>query len=828
MRTLFLSVLFVLAQAAHAAAAVDCRNATPLPDDVRLVAPTADVPEEGARFAGVWSGAWTGAQDADAQCHVLVVEEVFANGYARSIYGVGASPSLGSGVPGAWRVTGRIEDGVLRFRLPIPGGGRLAYRMDGGALSATYEDGPPTQLVRVPDPAPLACRRDPRVAGPAAASGPRDRITRDELHATASPPSGPVHNDYFMPIGATGPPRHALRGSLTVPAISLTGSRLGCASRPLAVPAFTVAFFTQGEHLVPAVRDLVGSGTARFILSPGRVWSEPGDGGMSRASFPFAVVHEMHNGTHNGLATFLFDDTRVSGLRVQIVQETAYWAQVDYWGQMPLTYAPGPLSDEPALRASFTEEIRRQAPIRPWSALTPSAALAAFDGDVAPEHISASGLVMDGVLYLRGCHTRHGPYPYCREMRHGVFSVTKSAAGAVALLRLAQKYGDGILGEKITDYLPAGAYRPEWDGVTFAHALGMATGIGDAGRDRNARDPSADDFAPKTFRFAFKRTLREKLEVALTFGKYPWPPGEVFRYNSTHTFMLAVAMDAYLKRREGPNAHLWDMVRSEVFRPIGIFHAPKLHTYERDGSRGVPILGWGLFLTIDDVAKLATLLQNGGRHDGVQILSRAKLAEALYRAGPSVGLPVADRRNRFGEMRYHLSFWSVPYRTATGCFFQVPYMSGLGGNSVVLLPNGVSVFRFSDGLNYDLETMILAGETLRAFCPSPAPAASTPPGRVPLTAAELSAEVGGRAFTTGSQRLLFAPGGRLFGSIGNVVDAGSWELTADGRMCRTWNTWDSRLRRCYVVYRDGETFTLDIPERFNRFDVTREPGEPAR
>ena len=45
---------------------------------------------------------------------------------------------------------------------------------------------------------------------------------------------------------------------------------------------------------------------------------------------------------------------------------------------------------------------------------------------------------VDGVLYLRGCHTRAGPYPYCRHMRHGVFSVTKSLGAAVTLLRLAQ------------------------------------------------------------------------------------------------------------------------------------------------------------------------------------------------------------------------------------------------------------------------------------------------------------------------------------------------------------------------------------------------------
>ena len=120
-----------------------------------------------------------------------------------------------------------------------------------------------------------------------------------------------------------------------------------------------------------------------------------------------------------------------------------------------------------------------------------------------------------------------------------------------------------------------------------------------------------------------------------------------------------------------------------------------MHTQEADGGRGIPHLLHGLYPTIDDLAKLTTLLQNGGQHQGQQLLSAAKLAKALYKTD-AMGLPTG-RKNRFGEGRYHLSFWSVPYRTANGCFFQIPYMAGYGGNLVVLLPNGISAFRFADG-----------------------------------------------------------------------------------------------------------------------------------
>src|SRR6266851_5010129 len=371
----------------------------------------------------------------------------------------------------------------------------------------------------------------------------------------------------------------------------------------------------------------------------------------------------------------------VLALRFQVVQETAAWAKFDGWGQASMTYTPGPIAHEEAVRAQFAAELQQQTPIQPWSALQVSSGaqwLEGFDGDAAPADISANGLVVDGVLYLRGCHTRAGPYPYCRHMRHGVFSVTKSLGAAVTLLRLAQKYGDQVFDLKIKDYVPVTAPHDGWERVNFGAALNMATGIGDNWPQREPNDPFADENKPKMEEQWSKkaRTAKAKLDVSFSYGKYPWGPGEVLRYNSTHTFVLAAAMDSFLKRQVGPQAQLWDMVVAEVFRPIGIVHAPMMHTQEADGGRGIPILAVGLYLTIDDVAKLTTLLQHGGQHQGQQVLHAATLAEALYQT-TAMGLP-SRQENRFGEGRYHLSFWSVPYRTATGCFFQIPYMGGAG------------------------------------------------------------------------------------------------------------------------------------------------------
>ena len=791
-----------------------------------------------ARFAGVWSGAW---DNTDGFCHTLVVEEVFANSYARITYSHGASVTLNVPLPGFIRVTGKVVDGTLRFHLPVPDRPALAYQFVDETLQGTYKGEGRISLTRVPDVRQVGCKQPAGGLPPAPpAAGPRDRLTAGELLGTDTG-SGPVHTAYFLPVGPSAPALHAFQGTLTVTAPTLLRGRHGCVGLGESLSGFSVAFFTHGEHLVPVVRDVVP--LSAFILSPGRVWSEPGDGGMSRAAFPFVLTNPYNNGTHNGLATFLYDDTRVSALRLQIVQETTPWAKYDGWGQASLTYAPGPIADEEAIRAQFVSELQQATPIQPWSALPAAAAsrwLESFDGDTASEDVSASGFIIDGVIYLRGCETRAGPFPYCRHMRHGVFSVTKSLGAAVALLRLAQTYGEQVFDLKIKDYVSVTATHDGWERVTFADALNMATGVGDFAPQRQPNQPFADENKPKMGRWMRARTAREKLDISFSYDKYSWGPGEVLRYNSTQTFVLAAAMDSFLKRQAGPTADLWNTVVAEVFQPLGIFHAPMLHTQEAEGKRGLPHLLHGLYPTIDDVAKLTTLLQQGGQHQGQQLLHAAKLAEALYKT-TAMGLP-SRQENRFGEGRYHLSFWSVPYRSATGCLFQIPYMMGFGGNIVMLLPNGISAFRFADGHHYDVDTMVLAGEAVRPF-PCAAGSAETPaPTRQPLTAEALRAEVPGNTFAADAvsnfpavfdrpYTLFIASDGVLYGrstgpdgSISN--DAGRWYITSDGHFCRTWHVWGGRRERCSAVSWEGETFVFSPQSRFGKEVYRRVLGNP--
>jgi CubicO group peptidase (beta-lactamase class C family) len=536
----------------------------------------------------------------------------------------------------------------------------------------------------------------------------RDELTFAELMDPEYKSSEHVHNSYFTPMGDATHALHDLEGTLTVPQVVMkikSPKYKGDWWKSYFLhyfPGFSVSFFTYKDYLIPENQGLLeadGSHKAwDIILSPGRVWSEPGDHGMSRASFPFVITPRIPMGAFNGIATFLYDNKRVSAFRFQIVQQSGDHYQFYPYGQIPLQYVRSPIGNLDELKTQFAEKLKRQTPIHPWAELEKmydSQVLKKFSRGLAAQQISATGVIMDGAIFLQPCMTPFGQYPYPREMRHNVKSVSKSMGAALTMLALAEKYGDELFDLKIADYVKVTAKHDGWDDVTFGDALNMATGIGDEAPYRNPLVTFADENKPKMRKFFVNEpnSAKQWLDFSFSYGNYPWGPGEILRYNDINTFVLAAAMDSFLKSRESTNVNLWDVVTRDVLKPIGIHQLPLMHTRESDGSVGLPHFGFGLYPTVDDTAKIATLLQNEGEHDGIQLLSKNKLSEALCRKG-IVGLP-SDHSNRYGDRGYHMSFWYEPIKTEDGRYFQIPFMEGYGGNRIILAPNGVSSFIFT-------------------------------------------------------------------------------------------------------------------------------------
>jgi hypothetical protein len=128
------------------------------------------------------------------------------------------------------------------------------------------------------------------------------------------------------------------------------------------------------------------------------------------------------------------------------------------------------------------------------------------------------------------------------------------------------------------------------------------------------------------------------------------------------------------------------------------------------------MMAYGWYPNLQDLAKLARLIHDGGRHDGRQLLHAGKLEEILY--GPEDrGLATGDPTHP----RYHMAFWHARYGGPDGCELWLPEMRGWGGNLVSLMPGGLTGFRLAknwdgEGAVTDTSGMHEVGDRLAGFC----------------------------------------------------------------------------------------------------------------
>ncbi len=550
---------------------------------------------------------------------------------------------------------------------------------------------------------------------------------------------GTIANSAFTPdsnaAAAHGPFLGTLRLAetemLTEPATLSPQSVFG--RDPKLFPGVAVSFFTDKGDLVPFTQNVIryaSDGVGRsywdIIVQPGRVWSQPGDEGWSRAAFPFALVNSIEGETHNGLATFLYRSGRVSNLRFQIVQQTAPFeikANFVAAGLIAATFAPVTRNHLSQLQREYESGRADAVPIASWDRLAArvrSSDLINFDGPMRASDVVLSGIDYQGTFYLKGCPSAGGQLPWCDRARFGVWSVTKALANETALLRLAEKYGPAVFSLRIADYVPEAA-RHGWANVRFEDAINMATGFGNGSTKREPND-ALDGYIDANYsRWYEARSTQEKVVALLNDGgTYPWGPGKVTRYRDQDMFILGLAMDRFLKSKEGPAADIWSMLEREVFAQIGIHQAPTNRTIESDGSAGQPLMAYGYYPTISDMVLIARLYQNGGRQGGRQILYGPRIRELLDSRNQR-GFPTGEQLPG-GETTYINAFWVTSYAVSADCRVSYPRMIGWGGNIVALMPGGLTGIRLAksdetaDNSEVDTRGMAQLANALSGFC----------------------------------------------------------------------------------------------------------------
>ncbi|UJL46218.1 beta-lactamase family protein [Virgibacillus sp. NKC19-16] len=498
-------------------------------------------------------------------------------------------------------------------------------------------------------------------------------------------------------------------------------------------PDVSLEFFTvDDKYLVPVTQDVIPNGTLEhtrsywdIVVQPGRVWSNfDQDNDWNRASFPFSLVNRLEGETRIGIAMFLYKEDKVSHVRFQIVAQTGPFDVSGYfnaWGVTKASYKSGGIDNLENHKNVYRRHLENRFPTAPFNELKEKVGaktLAAFNGatNTAEEkHVLQTGLLYEGVLYRSPCHFAAGPFPYCDEIRYGVWSVTKTAMMNVAMLRLAEKYGRGLLDEKIANYIQIPETQTEWKAVTYLDMANMASG-----RGATADDPTS--YLGDYHRWYLAPSKNEKVTESLDYPRI-WEPGTKYNYRDQDAFLLGVALEGFLRSKEGEDASLEQLLKKEVYEPIGIYYAPVNRSIEDNGLSGHPRMDFGYHATLDDLAKIALLYEKRGNWNGKPILNRQLVDSILPKQDPpALALPKGVR-NEFGPKYYAMNWHIEPYRSSEGRELYLPNMRGYGGNIVTLMPGHVVGLRMANNLitsdSADFDSTVpqaRVGDQLVSFC----------------------------------------------------------------------------------------------------------------
>lgn len=476
-------------------------------------------------------------------------------------------------------------------------------------------------------------------------------------------------------------------------------------------PGFSVGFITHEGELIPLQKDLLvtrhqSESHWDAIVGTGKVWQEEVDGPWSRASFPISLTDRYIGQVRNCVATFVFNPDTISNVYVQCSQETADLnaGQVgNIRVMLKAEYQPKTYTDAESVIEQHNRFKSARLPVYPLSGIDSTNEIAEYFEESFYTNASTSlgAVLVDDKLYMHPPKTRHGLYPYPADMHHGVYSVTKSMTGTLSMLYLAERYGEGLFDEHITDYVPALEGHPGWEGVTFSHTLNMVTGT-----------EGSEQAEHLLHIIVLASTAEEGINNVASLGDYPGAPGEYFNYASTNLFVLSYALQNYVEKKEGENTNYWDLVHENVLVPIGADHFAVQHTLENDGSQGIPMLAYGAFPTADEAAKIALLFSNDGSHEGAQLLHREKTREALGRT-EWVGYQTG---NDYRGSAYRHALWSKSIKTSN-CTVQATYMLGYGANYVLFLPGKTVIIRFMDEYDLDINDLVRRVEKRVPSCP---------------------------------------------------------------------------------------------------------------
>lgn len=257
-------------------------------------------------------------------------------------------------------------------------------------------------------------------------------------------------------------------------------------------------------------------------------------------------------------------------------------------------------------------------------------------------------LLKDGMVVAEGYHT-----PYNPKTRHIMYSMSKSITATALGFAIAE--GKISLSDSISKFFPEYDKRRRNESITVRHLVTMTAGkmVGMA-KNRHKKD--------------WVKIFFDAPAIA--------KPGKMFMYINDNFYLLS----AIISKVYGET--LVDFLEPRLFKPLGI----EKPVWEQD-MFGNASGGWGLYMPLEDQAKIMLCYSQNGVWEGKQVIPADWVREATKYQVPTLEKGQIDVTKGYGY-----GFW----RTSTPNTYRAYGLHGQGGyvfedkNTVFVINAGIS------------------------------------------------------------------------------------------------------------------------------------------
>jgi hypothetical protein len=256
----------------------------------------------------------------------------------------------------------------------------------------------------------------------------------------------------------------------------------------------------------------------------------------------------------------------------------------------------------------------------------------------------------------------------------------------------------GVKDLLVKDLIPECSH---WGSIELEHLLNNTTG-----RYGSTKPHSDED--NHILPFLNKKTVEDKTKHVCNRYKVKSKPGEQWVYHTTEFWLLGVAMQNYWQEIYGQSSDFYRDALIPIWRELNL--SPLLDNPHR--QQGQPLTGLGLMLLRSDVAKIGNAL-SAEKSVLKKYLDQSMFNKAMQKDS-------SDRGSIAGsdDLRYKNGFWAWNARHTLECSKDtwLPFMSGYGGISAVLLPTGDLYYYFSDGGVFRFSEVIKHLNETKSIC----------------------------------------------------------------------------------------------------------------